>query len=69
MDSYTRELEVKAAPERLFDAIATLDGLRGWWTRLVTGSGEAGWEHFLGSLVALVERGRGAPFRAGGRRA
>jgi len=145
---YARSLTVQAPAERLFEAIATLDGLRGWWTPLVKGSDapggairlefegldehidlrvdtsrrpaevewtiiehtsledwngtrvrfelaprgpkttalsfrhiglspklecydrcEAGWEHFLGSLTALVELGRGQPFRsAPGRR-
>ena len=140
---YARELTIEAPCERVFDAIATLDGIRGWWTPLVTGSDEAGrtmrlefegleehidlrvksarrpsevewsvvehtsldewmgtrirfelsprsdgtcslafqhiglsprlacyddceagWDHFLESVVALAERGRGKPFRA-----
>lgn len=144
---YTRELTVKARPEILFDAIATLEGIRGWWTHLVSGSGEAGgtihlefegldehidlrvitlqrpthiewslvehtsldewegtslrfevsprganasclafqhvglsprlecynecragWDHFLGSVVAFAEHGEGAPFRSERRR-
>jgi uncharacterized protein YndB with AHSA1/START domain len=144
---YRREITVNAPVERLFDAIATRDGVRGWWTPLVSGSSdrggtlrlefegmdehidlsvvvsrrptevewsvvehtsldewagtkirfevspagddgsrlafqhvglspklecydhcEAGWDHFLDSLVAFVERGKGAPFRAGRRR-
>ncbi len=35
---YRREIAVHAPVERLFDAIATPDGVRGWWTRLVSGS-------------------------------
>jgi uncharacterized protein YndB with AHSA1/START domain len=144
---YARRLTIEAPAERLFDAIATLDGLREWWTPLVKGSDkpggvirlefegrgehidlrvdtsrrpaevewsiiehtsledwngtmvrfeleprgpmttavsfrhaglspklecfdqcEAGWDHFLGSLTALVERGRGEPFRSAPRR-
>jgi uncharacterized protein YndB with AHSA1/START domain len=144
---YAREVTIQAPCERVFDAIATLDGVRGWWTRLATGSDEvggtirlefegldeyidlkvkiarrpsevewsvvehaslddwagtrirfelspvsgaacklafehvglsprlecfeaceAGWDHFLGSIVALAERGTGEPFRAGRRR-
>lgn len=30
------------APERVYDAIATLDGLRGWWTGDASGSTEIG---------------------------
>jgi uncharacterized protein YndB with AHSA1/START domain len=145
---YRREIPVKAPVDRLFDAIATRDGVRGWWTPLVSGSSErggtlrlefegmdehidlqvaafrrptevewrvvehtsldewagtrirfevspagdgastlafqhvglsskldcydqchAGWDHFLDSLVAFAERGKGAPFRADRRRA
>ncbi len=140
---YRREIIVNAPAERLFDAVATRDGLRGWWTPLVNGSSdrggtlrlefegmdehidlhvvvsrspaelewgviehtsldewagtkirfevspggeastlvfqhvglspklecyadcEAGWDHFLDSLVAFAERGKGSPFRAG----
>jgi uncharacterized protein YndB with AHSA1/START domain len=144
---YTRELVIQASRECVFDAIATLDGLRGWWTALVTGSDkvggtmrlafegldehidlriesarrpsavewsvvehasldewngttirfelspegaascrlafrhrglspklacyddcEAGWDHFLGSIVSLAERGKGKPFGSGRRR-
>ena len=140
---YRREIPVKAPVERLFDAIATCDGVRGWWTPLVSGTSErggtmrlefegmdehidlrvvssrrpteiewsvvehtslddwagtrirfevfpagddastlafqhvglspklecydqceAGWDHFLDSLVAFAERGEGAPFRS-----
>jgi uncharacterized protein YndB with AHSA1/START domain len=144
---YARTLTVEAPAERLFDAIATLEGLRGWWTPLVKGSDapggairlefegldehidlrvnasrrpaqvewsiiehtsledwtgtkvrfeltargpkttalsfrhvglspklecfeqcEAGWDHFLGSLISLVEQGRGEPFGSRRRR-
>jgi len=144
---YRREITVKAPAEKLFDAIGTRDGVRGWWTSLVSGSSgrggtlrlefegmeehidlrvvasrrptevewrvvehtsldewagthirfgvspagddastlafrhvglspklecydhcEAGWDHFLDSLVAFAERGKGAPFRASRRR-
>jgi uncharacterized protein YndB with AHSA1/START domain len=143
-NDYRREISVKAPVERLFDAVATRDGVRGWWTPLVSGSSErggtmrlefegmnehidllvvasrrptvvewrvvehtsldewastkirfevspagddtstlafqhdglspklecydqceAGWDHFLDSLVGYAERGKGAPFRAG----
>lgn len=150
VEDYRRELPIAAPCERAFDAIATLEGVRGWWTPLVTGSAkpggkirlrfegldehidlrvarvaiarrpsevvwsviehtslpewadttiqfrlspdganacrlafehiglsptlacyedcEAGWEHFLGSLVSFAESGRGAPFGAERRR-
>jgi uncharacterized protein YndB with AHSA1/START domain len=40
--AYTRQLTIRAAPERVFGAIATLDGLRRWWTTIVTGSAVPG---------------------------
>jgi uncharacterized protein YndB with AHSA1/START domain len=140
---YGRALVVAASPERMFDAIATLDGLKRWWTPRASGSDrpggtlrlefeglnehielcviachrptevvwsvlkhtsleewtgttidfalsprgshacavefrhqglsprlgcyddcEAGWNHFLSSLVSLIERGAGTPFGA-----
>jgi hypothetical protein len=129
MSDYTWSGRVRAPREQVFDAIATVDGLRGWWTPIVSGSqvlrfgfeglseeivmrvdgadrpsavtwtcvrhtgcpewdgttlrfdveeGELrfrhagvpaelvrrGWDHFLASLVALVERGAGTPFAA-----
>lgn len=36
--AYARKLTIQVARERVFDAIATLDGLRRWWTTIVTGS-------------------------------
>jgi uncharacterized protein YndB with AHSA1/START domain len=142
-DDYAREIAINAPAERTFDAIATLDGVRGWWTPLASGTDgpggtirlefegldehidlyvasrrrpvevawlvrehtslgewagttlrfmldprgetrcnvafrheglsptlacyddcDAGWDHFLGSLVALVEHGKGEPFGA-----
>jgi uncharacterized protein YndB with AHSA1/START domain len=144
---YMRSVTVHSRPERVYDAIATLEGLRGWWTPMASGSAkpggtirlefegmdehidmrvdaatrparvvwtilehtsleewaetkvsfslepsaegecvlsfrheglspklacyedcEAGWEHFLGSLVSLAERGKGSPFRGRKRR-
>jgi uncharacterized protein YndB with AHSA1/START domain len=80
---YAQHIAIDAPPERVFVAIATLDGLRGWWTPLVkrvavmwhsatrgsrsswqAADCDAGWVHFLGSIIALVERGQGAPFGA-----
>jgi uncharacterized protein YndB with AHSA1/START domain len=40
--TYTRQLGIRAPRERVFDAIATLDGPRHWWTTIVTGSAAAG---------------------------
>lgn len=34
---YAREIAVDAPCERAFDAVATVEGLRGWWTPLATG--------------------------------
>jgi uncharacterized protein YndB with AHSA1/START domain len=41
---YTRQLSIDAARERVFGAIATLDGPRHWWTTIVTGSATPGGE-------------------------
>jgi uncharacterized protein YndB with AHSA1/START domain len=41
---YTRRLTIKAPRERVFDAIATVDGPRHWWTTIVTGSAGLGGE-------------------------
>ena len=38
---YQKTLRVSAPAEALFEALTTVAGLAGWWTR-VTGSGEAG---------------------------
>lgn len=35
--SFVREVSFKASEARVFDAITTLDGLRGWWTPFVEG--------------------------------
>jgi uncharacterized protein YndB with AHSA1/START domain len=35
---YTRRMVIRAPRERVFDAIATIDGPRHWWTTEVTGS-------------------------------
>ncbi|MBV8430556.1 MAG: SRPBCC domain-containing protein [Solirubrobacterales bacterium] len=40
--AYTQQLTIHAATERAFDAIATLHGLRRWWTTIVTGSADRG---------------------------
>jgi uncharacterized protein YndB with AHSA1/START domain len=40
--AYARKLTIQVARERVFDAIATLDGLRRWWTTIVTGSAAPG---------------------------
>jgi uncharacterized protein YndB with AHSA1/START domain len=40
--AYARQLTIHAGPGRVFNAIATLDGLRCWWTTIVTGSAAPG---------------------------
>lgn len=40
--AYARQLTALVARERVFDAIATVDGLRRWWTTIVTGSAAPG---------------------------
>jgi uncharacterized protein YndB with AHSA1/START domain len=44
---YARRVAFGVSPEQVFDAITTLEGLRGWWTTLVTGSAVAGGEFKL----------------------
>ena len=39
---YTREIVIPVSCQRAFDAIATVDGVRGWWTPLVRGSDKPG---------------------------
>ncbi len=137
-DGYVRTVTCRATQERAFTAVATVGGLRGWWTRIVAGTMRAGgqlafgfedmdeaivmrvdevtspsrvrwtclehssapdwsattvqfelrdagaegcviafehlglpaeqvaagWDHFLDSLIRLVETGHGPPFRA-----
>jgi uncharacterized protein YndB with AHSA1/START domain len=41
---YARQLTLGAPRERVFEAIATVDGPRHWWTTLVTGSAAPGGE-------------------------
>jgi uncharacterized protein YndB with AHSA1/START domain len=41
---YARQLTMPAARERVFEAIATMDGPRHWWTTIVTGSAALGGE-------------------------
>lgn len=41
---FTRRVPVHTSRERLFDAITSVEGLRGWWTADVTGSPEIGGE-------------------------
>ena len=40
--TYARQLTIHAAPGQVFRAIATLEGLRRWWTTIVTGSADPG---------------------------
>ena len=44
LGGYEGRAAVQAPRARVFDAIATLDGPRGWWTPLVSGSAERGGE-------------------------
>ena len=39
---YMRCLTIRASRQRVFGALATLEGLRGWWTPLSSGSPAAG---------------------------
>ena len=40
--TYARQLTIHAARGQVFRAIATLEGLRCWWTTIVTGSADPG---------------------------
>ncbi len=39
---YVREVTCQATRERVFAAVATISGLRGWWTPIVAGTTQAG---------------------------
>jgi uncharacterized protein YndB with AHSA1/START domain len=41
---YARRVAFRASSEPVFKAIATVEGLQGWWTTLVSGSGSSGGE-------------------------
>jgi uncharacterized protein YndB with AHSA1/START domain/ketosteroid isomerase-like protein len=44
---YSKTLQINARPQEVFDAITTLEGLRGWWTPIASGSTRPGCEiHF-----------------------
>jgi uncharacterized protein YndB with AHSA1/START domain len=45
---YERRVAIGAPRERVFDAIGTVQGIRNWWTPIVTGSAEVGGELHLG---------------------
>lgn len=66
--AYARHLIIHAAPERVFRTVATLDGLRRWWTTIVTGSAAPGGELHFGfagldeQIVMRVDEAR--PFSA-----
>jgi uncharacterized protein YndB with AHSA1/START domain len=40
--SFTRNVEFNASPSKVFDAVTTLEGLRGWWTPFVEGKPSEG---------------------------
>lgn len=46
--NYTKQVRLYASRERVFKALATLNGLRGWWTLIVTGKATTGGELRLG---------------------
>jgi len=39
---YFQRVDVHATPATIFDAITTIEGLRGWWTPIVSGSTDVG---------------------------
>jgi uncharacterized protein YndB with AHSA1/START domain len=46
--SYRAAVHIKASPDAVFDAFTTLDGIAGWWTEQVSGSGTEGGDLTLG---------------------
>ena len=42
MPDILHRVGIDAPPERVFDALATLDGLRGWWVSTATGEAKSG---------------------------
>src|SRR5689334_4436055 len=46
--SYQAQRRLQASPDAVFDAFTTLEGLAGWWTQQVSGSGAEGGELTLG---------------------
>ncbi len=58
-DGYVREMTCQATRERVFAAVATIGGLRGWWTTIVAGTPRAGGQltfGFEGMDEAIVMR-------------
>jgi uncharacterized protein YndB with AHSA1/START domain/ketosteroid isomerase-like protein len=45
---YARVVPIKAPPQKAFDAVATIEGIRGWWTSIASGSTAPGGEIHLG---------------------
>lgn len=43
-DGYQQTIQIRAARERVWDAVGTAAGPRNWWTTQVSGSAEAGGE-------------------------
>jgi hypothetical protein len=69
---YERQLTILAPRERVFDAIATLDGPRHWWTTMVTGSAADGGELCFGfagldEQIIMHVDGPARPQRSNGR--
>jgi uncharacterized protein YndB with AHSA1/START domain len=44
MPEIDHEIKISATPERVFAALSTLDGIKGWHTPTATGTGEVGTE-------------------------
>jgi hypothetical protein len=53
---YARELAIAAPRARVFETIASLDGLAAWWTPLVSGSAAAAGEELTFAFDGLDER-------------
>lgn len=63
-DGYQQSIQVRAARERVWDAVGTIDGPRHWWTTTVSGSAESAGELRFGfaglpeEMVMLVVASR-----------
>jgi uncharacterized protein YndB with AHSA1/START domain len=55
-EGYAAEVAIAAPPDRVFEALITLDGLAGWWTPTVSGHTDPGGQitfHFANESVVM----------------
>lgn len=63
MSDILHRVGIDAKPDKVFDALTTIEGLRGWWSSTASGSAAQGtkWATFLLSLRDLLEKSNGHP--------